>query len=468
MKMSNRGKLTIIGILVVLMGIIVGYFLLPNIEFKTKSVSVEINSELDPLEYISKVRKCNIDDIKINDDDDLDMSKLGEYVVIYNIGKKDYELKVKVVDTVSPEFNVKDLEVFLGDKVDINDIVSDIKDETKTEVSFSKDYAFDKEGEHKIKVEVVDEANNKTKKEVIVKIVKDNEKPVLKGVRDRSVYINGKIDYLSGITAKDNRASDPKVTVDDSKVNLNKVGKYKVTYKVEDLDNNINEYDVNVVVMERPVNVTDDDPEKSIYLTFDDGPSYNTEKILDILDRYNVKATFFVIGTNTSYNHLIKRAYDSGHTIGLHSYTHDYSIYRSPETYFADLQKISDLVYSITGERSKYIRFPGGSSNTISRNYRVGIMSQLVNDVREKGYQYYDWNISSADANGNTMPTSVIIRESKTGAGYKNVNLLMHDTGAKTTTVEALPTIIEYYLDLGYTFKAIDESSFAPHHGTNN
>ena len=66
------------------------------------------------------------------------------------------------------------------------------------------------------------------------------------------------------------------------------------------------------------------------------------------------------------------------------------------------------------------------------------------------------------------MPTSVIIRESKTGAGYKNVNLLMHDTGAKTTTVEALPTIIEYYLDLGYTFKAIDESSFAPHHGTNN
>lgn len=467
--MSKRGKLTIIGILLVLVvGFIGGYFLfLPEVEFESKTITVEVNGEFNPKDNIKKVRKIKEEDIKINDEA-VKLNQLGEYSIVYSTSNKDYEVKVKVVDTVNPEYSVKDIELFLGEKVDINTIVSDVKDQTKTEVYFDKDYSFDKDGEHKVKVVVEDEAGNKTKKDVLVKIVKDTEKPTLSGVRDRSVYVNGKIDYLDGIVAKDNRATDPKITVDSSAVDLSKTGTYTIKYSVEDLDSNIGEYTANVIVKERPVNVDDDSPEKTIYLTFDDGPSFNTEKILDILDRYNVKATFFVIGTNSNYNHLIKRAYDSGHTIGLHSYTHDYSIYRSVATYFDDLNKISDLVYSITGERSKVIRFPGGSSNTISRNYKVGIMSALVEEVRAQGYQYYDWNISSADANGNTMPTSTIIRESKTGAGYKNVNLLMHDTGAKTTTVEALPTIIEYYLDLGYTFKAINTNSFAPHHGTNN
>ena len=130
--------------------------------------------------------------------------------------------------------------------------------------------------------------------------MKDTEKPTLSGVRDRSVYVNGKIDYLDGIVAKDNRATDPKITVDSSAVDLSKTGTYTIKYSVEDLDSNIGEYTANVIVKERPVNVDDDSPEKTIYLTFDDGPSFNTEKILDILDRYNVKATFFVIGTNSN------------------------------------------------------------------------------------------------------------------------------------------------------------------------
>ncbi len=466
--MSKRGKLTILGILMVLViGVVVGYMTLPEIVFTSKSVTVEVNTEVKPLEYIKKVRKIKQEDVKINAES-VDVTKLGEYSIVYNTGKKDYEVKVKVVDTVDPDYTVKDLELFLGEEVNINDIVSDIKDETKTETYFAKEYNFDKEGEHKVKVVVEDEAGNKTKKDVVVKLVKDTEKPTLKGVRDRSVYVNGKIDYLDGITAIDNRATDPKITVDSSAVDLSKVGTYTLKFKVEDLDNNISEYSVNVIVKERPVNVTDDSPERTIFLTFDDGPSFNTEKILDILDRYKIKATFFVTGNNHSYNHLIKRAHDSGHTIGLHTYSHDYSIYRSVDTYFDDLNKISDMVYGITGERSKVIRFPGGSSNTVSRNYKVGIMSALVKEVRDRGYQYFDWNISSADANGNTMPTSTIIRESTAGGGYKNVNLLMHDTSAKTTTVEALPSIIEYYLDLGYSFKALNVNSYAHHHGTNN
>src|SRR5699024_5238173 len=104
--------------------------------------------------------------------------------------------------------------------------------------------------------------------------------------------------------------------------------------------------------------------EKAVYLTFDDGPSENTGRILDILKQYNIKATFFVTGNNQEHDDMIKRAFDEGHSIGLHTYTHDYaSVYASEEAYFDDLKKISDLVESIIGQKSYLIRFPGGSSN---------------------------------------------------------------------------------------------------------
>ena len=113
--------------------------------------------------------------------------------------------------------------------------------------------------------------------------------------------------------------------------------------------------------------------EKIVYLTFDDGPSDNTKKILDILDQYKVKGTFFVTGNNQKKNDLIRLAYEKGHSIGLHTYTHDYaSVYASEENYFKDLQEIPDMVENVTGEKSCLIRFPGGSSNTISKSmYRA-------------------------------------------------------------------------------------------------
>jgi len=188
---------------------------------------------------------------------------------------------------------------------------------------------------------------------------------------------------------------------------------------------------------------------------------------LDILDKYDAKATFFVTGNGQKYNSYIKEAYDAGHTIGLHTYSHNYSIYTSEETYFEDLTKIGNMVKDIIGYVPKYIRFPGGSSNTVSKKYCSGIMSDLVDAVHEKGYEYYDWNVSSGDASGNNVAVSKIVKNS-TSSNANSIVILMHDTDAKDTTVEALSEIIEYYQNKGYVFKGIDDSSYTAQHSVNN
>lgn len=206
--------------------------------------------------------------------------------------------------------------------------------------------------------------------------------------------------------------------------------------------------------------------EKVVYLTLDDGPSENTPKVLEILDRYNAKATFFVTNINPSYLYLIKEAYDKGHTIGLHTYSHDYAaVYASVDAYFSDLEAIGQVVKEQIGYVPCFIRFPGGSSNTISANYTNGIMSVLVQEAQNRGYQYYDWNCSSGD--GSVQPTDVLVANGTSGVN-NNIVLLSHDANGKETTVEALPSIIEYYQSQGYTFKALDKQSFTAHHGVNN
>lgn len=210
----------------------------------------------------------------------------------------------------------------------------------------------------------------------------------------------------------------------------------------------------------------DSSDEKIVYLTLDDGPSVNTQKVLDILDKYNCKATFFVTNINPEYKDLIKKAYDAGHTIGLHTYSHDYAkLYASEDAYFDDLIKIGEVVKEQIGYVPAFIRFPGGASNGISKKYCKGIMSKLTQDVVAKGYQYYDWNCSSGD--GGNCDTATLVANA-TSVSYNNIMLLSHDSNGKETTVEALPQIIEHYQAQGYVFKAIDTESFAAHHKTNN
>lgn len=205
---------------------------------------------------------------------------------------------------------------------------------------------------------------------------------------------------------------------------------------------------------------------KICYLTFDDGPSQNTLKILDILAKYNAKATFFVI--NTSNIGYVKNIQAAGHTIGLHSASHTYSqIYKSTDAYFADLKSISDKVESLTGIKSTVIRFPGGSSNSVSKKYCKGIMTTLVAETTKRGYSYFDWNVSSGDAEAAVVSYTKIVNNVLNGAkGKNNICVLMHDAPGKTTTVDALPYIIEGLQKQGFSFCALTPQSPGFRHGS--
>ena len=164
----------------------------------------------------------------------------------------------------------------------------------------------------------------------------------------------------------------------------------------------------------------------------------------------------------------MKRAHDEGHAIGLHTYSHDYKeVYASEKAYFEDLKKISDLVEEVTGGKSYIIRFPGGSSNTVSAEYTKGLMTLLTKKVQEKGYQYFDWNCDSTDASGNNIPAKTLVKNA-TSSTARHINILMHDTDAKETTVEALPDIIKHYRSQGYAFEALTIDSYPAHHSVNN
>ena len=154
------------------------------------------------------------------------------------------------------------------------------------------------------------------------------------------------------------------------------------------------------------------DDEKVVYLTFDDGPSANTQRVLDILDQYDAKATFFITAQQPDYFPMIKKVYDEGHTVGLHSYTHEYDqVYASVDAYFDDLEKIGEVAKEQLGFVPCFIRFRS-ASNSISKKYSAGIMTQLTQQVLDKGYQYYDWNVSSGD--GGTVTADQIIAQSET------------------------------------------------------
>ena len=181
---------------------------------------------------------------------------------------------------------------------------------------------------------------------------------------------------------------------------------------------------------------------KKVYLTFDDGPSSNTERILDILDAYDVKATFFVTGYQASkHPEWYKEIVDRGHTIGMHSYSHVYrDIYSSKESFIADIDKLSEFIVETTGVEPRYLRFPGGSSNNVS----TVAMSELCLLADERGWKYFDWNVSSQDATTPAPSSAAITNNVLAGIeAHDSAIILMHDAAEKNATVAALPDIIE-------------------------
>lgn len=184
------------------------------------------------------------------------------------------------------------------------------------------------------------------------------------------------------------------------------------------------------------------DGKKRVYLTFDDGPSNNTEEILDILNKYDVKATFFVVGNTSEHGQeLLKRIVSEGHSVGLHSYSHKYaSIYDSEDAFFDDFNKISDYVYETTGVRSNICRLPGGSSNNVSKID----MADLVRELNDKGIECYDWNIAGGDASGQKLTADEIASNVLNGIErFQTAVVLLHDGADKDSTVEALDIILQ-------------------------
>ena len=207
--------------------------------------------------------------------------------------------------------------------------------------------------------------------------------------------------------------------------------------------------------------------EKVMYLTFDDGPSPYTPQVLEILNRYGVKATFFITAQRPDCFEYIKQVYDSGNTIGLHTYSHDYpEVYASKEAYFADLEAIGQVAKQHIGYVPAIIRFPGGSSNETSKLYCEGIMSEIAPEVLELGYQYWDWNAVSGDGAEDVTAEDEV--KNALSFNQNTIVMLLHDGDTKANTVEALPKIIEGFLNQGYTFKVLDRNATVIHHAIAN
>lgn len=184
------------------------------------------------------------------------------------------------------------------------------------------------------------------------------------------------------------------------------------------------------------------DGRKKVYLTFDDGPSTGTEEILTILRQYNVKATFFVVGKEDEYSmEMYEKIVEEGHTLGMHSYSHQYStIYQSVEDFAKDIERLEKLLKEATGEDVKLFRFPGGSSNLVSN---IG-MQEFIKYLNDEGITYFDWNVSSGDATSKSLEPEALVQNVVQDVGiYRNSVVLMHDAVDKPNTVEALPMLLE-------------------------
>ena len=268
-----------------------------------------------------------------------------------------------------------------------------------------------------------------------------------------------------GFTARDNVDGDltPNVRVSGA-VTSEVPGDYPLLYTVEDGWHNRTSAVRTVTVEPPPEPEPEPEPAGYVYLTFDDGPSKHTQRLLDILDQYGVKVTFFVV--NYGYTDMIGREAAAGHSIGVHSATHDYNkIYASEEAYFADLQKMNDIIFEQTGAYSDLIRFPGGSSNTVSR-FNPGIMTRLVQAVTDRGYAYFDWNVSSGDAGITTDPDEIFRYVIEGISAHQVSVVLLHDSHGYT--VDAMERILTWCLENHYVLLPLDHDGPTAHHRVNN
>ena len=400
----------------------------------------------------------------------VDSSKLGTYHIHYKAKKGIFSVQksreVKIVDTKAPIIELNKIDGYYPKT-----------GETYQEEGFTATDNYDGDITSKIKrtedknvitYTVSDSSGNKTSVQRTIEY-NDGIAPTITLNGDSDITIKAGTRFEDpGCTAKDSHDNDisDSVSVSDN-ISTYRAGTYTITYSVTDKFGNKASIDRTVTVEAVKQTATTSSGNKVVYLTFDDGPGAHTQQLLDILDKYNVKVTFFVTNVNSGYENMIAKEAAAGHTVAIHSASHDYKkIYSSVDAYFADLNEMSDIIYAQTGQRPKLIRFPGGSSNTVSLKYCSGIMTTLTKAVTDQGYKYFDWNVSSGDAGGTTS-TEEVYQNVVNGMKSHNVSVvLQHDI--KGFSVNAVERIIQWGLANGYTFLPLTTSTEDVHHGVNN
>ena len=441
------------------------YMFSPKLTLKGDSVvKLEYNTEYSEEGYEANYFGNDITK-KVYTNGKVDNTKLGTYTINYYVRKNKIVVRktrtIKVVDTTKPDIVLEgDEEVNVCPNKEYEE--AGFKATDNYDGDLTDKVTFDEKTNEKLYI-VSDSSGNK---QIVARKLNrvDTEKPVitLKGGTSATVILGNKYTE-QGYEAKDNCDGDLTKDVKvDGTVNTSKVGTYNITYKVKDSAGNEASVTRKVTVSKSYKRVGSSSGcgvAGTIYLTFDDGPgSKTTPYILNILKKYNVKATFFVMGSAANSNKtILKREASEGHAIGIHTWTHDYAkIYKSSTAFWNEVNQTQNLIKSVTGKETKLIRFPGGASNTISRHYAKGIMTQLANEVLAKGYNYFDWNISSGDAGGTTNPTveykNVINSLSKSRGNV----VLMHDI--KVHTANAIENIVKYGINNGYKFDVLNTS----------
>lgn len=268
---------------------------------------------------------------------------------------------------------------------------------------------------------------------------------------------------------KNELGNTQKIVLGEDKKNNQVTPNTSTTNEVKPEDSgNVNQVNTNTAITDEPKpeeskpdnpKIIEDKPlyPKEVFLTIDDGPSANTLKILKILDDNNVKATFFVIGKNVeAHPELVKAEYNDGMSVQNHSYTHDYAMYKSVESTLDEFSKCSNSIKNAIGiDGNRFIRFPGGSDNTVSN---AQTMKNIRNAVVDKGMEYIDWNVSSGDGASGVVPVDTIKNNLISQFSNRSFAVaLCHDVQSKITTVEALPTVIDYLKKQGYVFRTFND-----------
>ena len=405
---------------------------------------------------------CSGENIKeIKDIIKPELTLIGEENVQVQVGEKYNDPGCKSIDNVD------------------GDITSLVRSYTKTKST--------KINEKEIVYTSIDKAGNESEVVRHIEYI-DKFAPTIELIGEEKITLKYGEEYVEqGVILKDNIDSKELLysnLVITGIVDIATSGKYIVNYNITDSYGNKSSLKRIIVVKEKGAippkeeeikppkkeeqeTVTQNQEDKVIYLTFDDGPGPYTEQLLDTLAKYNVKATFFVTLQNPSYSYLFKRMVNDGHTVAIHTATHDFSIYASEETYYDDLNKIKQEILNQTGITSNIVRFPGGSSNMVSKKYNEGIMTRLTASLEENGYEYYDWNIDSKDSNGQKLTPEQVKNNiiNSLRAGHVNM-VLQHDI--KLFSVNAVEQTILEAKEMGYTFKAIDSNTPECKHGVNN